>query len=279
MLFVPRAGRQMIGIEASWGTTRPATNFGTSVTPAVGSKGSWAAMGSALAFASVGLLININSNAASVASRETVVDIGIDPAGGTSFTPIIQNLLAGGANTYLASGGVYYYFPIYIPAGARIGARAQGTVTTAIRCNFMSYGRPSRPELHRTGSYVETLGITGTAGLDNTNGGTTAEGGWNLIGTTTRRCWWWQFGLQVAASDTAWNAAVVHMDLAIGDGSNKHLIAQDVPLFLTSNEAANRIGDQNLMEWHAPAGSSIYARLQSSGNLDPFQWAAWGLGG
>ncbi len=278
MLHVPVGANSFGRTSPSWGTTRPAGANGTAVTPGSGVYGSYAAVGSALTADAYGLLININSNNASAASRTTVVTIGIDPAGGTSFTDHILDLLCGGVSSYTVSGGAWYYFPIFIPAGSRIGAKAMGSVATAIRVGAVARQKPSNPSMIRKGSYIETLGISGHVGTAVTPG-TASEGAWTSLGTTTKRCWWWQIGIQVPTTDTSWNAAGIHVDLAVGDVSNKDIIISDTLIITTTSEAMALLPITAGVEWDVPAGSEIFVRAQSSGTLDSYTAAAYGCGG
>jgi hypothetical protein len=277
MLHVP-VGTNTFGLtQASWGTTRPAAANGTSVTPVVGSKGSWASMVTATTADAYGILININSNSASAASRQTVVDIGIDEAGGTSYVVAIADLLAGGAPAYTV-GAQWYFFPLYIPAGAHIAARAQSSVTTAFRVGCQLLERPSNPAQIRKGSFVETLGVSGVAGTTIVPG-TTNKGSWTLIGTTVERLWWWQAAIQIPTTDTAWNAQSLHVDLAVGDGVTYDTIISDLAITMSTAEILANPPLTAGVEWSVPPGSSIYMRAQSSGTLDVYQAAAYGLGG
>lgn len=284
MLHVP-AGANTFGLNTfSWGTTRPAAANGVSVTPATtNAYGTYVQLFSALTYPSRGIAININNNSGANASRNSAIRIGIDEAGGTSYTEWIGGLLAGGASPYNIGGaGLWYYFPIYIPAGSSIAVSARGTVATAFNVGAWLQQQPYKPEMSRRGAYVETLGVT--LGAASATGvtvtpGTTAEGAWTLIGTTTRRCWWWQVMLQHATGDTAWGANVLHMDLAVGDATTKDIIIQDYPVMANANEQASAAMNAAGCEYDVPAGSNIYARLQNSGTNDSYQVAAYGLGG
>lgn len=279
MLHVPVGANSFCLTTPSWGTTRPAAANGTSVTPSTSGYGTAVQLGADLTFDAYGILININSNSASNASRNTIVKIVVDEAGGTSWSDRITGLLAGGASTYVVSGsGQWYFFPIFIPAGAAVAAAAYGTVTTAIRVGAVFLQKPSNPSMVRKGSLVETIGVSGTAGTSFTPG-TTSEGAWTLLGTTTNRLWWWQLGLQVSNADTAWNAAAIHCDLAVGDGSTFDIIIQDLVINTSTAEALVNAPLTAGVEWDVPAGSSIYMRAQSSGTLDSYTAAAYGCGG
>ncbi len=279
MLHVP-VGANTFGVTLpSWGTTRPGNSMATSVTPGSGTKGSWVQLGSDLTEDCHGILVNISSNSASAASRNTVVDIGTDESGGTSYSVVIPDLLAGGAVTYTTGGsGLWFFFPLFIPAGAAVAARAAGSVTTAIRVGVTIMQRPYNPSMIRKGSFVEALGITGQAGVSITPG-TTSEGAWASIGTTAHRCWWWQAAIQVPTTDTAWNANTFHVDVAVGNGSEYDIIIQDLVLTTTTAEAMVNLSRTAGAERDVPAGSTIYVRAQASGTLNTYTAAVYGLGG
>lgn len=279
MLHVPTGANTYCLTTPSWGTTRPNTANGTSVTPAVGSYGTAVQLGSDLTQDAYGILININTNFASAASRNTTVTIGIDESGGTSPTDKITGLLCGGSAAYTRNGGGnWYYFPLFIPGGSSIYAKAQGTVTTAIRVGCVTFSMPSNPSAIRKGSFVETIGITAPNGTAVTPG-TTSEGAWTSIGTTTLRTWWAQFGFQVNAADTGWNLAAIHVDVAVGTAGTKDIIIVDANFCTDSGEYVGNPPLTAGVEWDIPAGSTIYMRAQSSGTLDAYTGAVYLLGG
>lgn len=281
MLHVPVGANSFGDTPASWGTTRPAAANGTAVTPGAGAYGAWAQLFAATTQDTYGILINVNSNTGSAASRGTVIGIGWDESGGTSYTARVEGLLCGGAAAYNTGGsGVWYYFPIFIPAGSRIAARGNSTVATAFRVGAVLMQKPANPAMVRKGSFVEALGISGNIGTVIVPG-TTAEGAWTLVGTTSKRCWWWQVGFQVAVADTAWGAGIMHVDLGVGDGTvgGTDVIIRDTPISMSTAEALTNIPISAGVEWDVPSGSNIYVRAQYSGTLDTYTCAAYGLGG
>lgn len=276
MLFVPGGANSFATIEAAQ-TGRPVQGQGPTVTPAIGSKGSWAQLIAATTNDTFGLIVNINSNNASAASRETVVDIGIGAA--SSEVVLIPNLICGGAQAYnTGGGGFWYYFPIWIPAGTRIAARAQGTVATAIEVYVRTLQRPRRPEAVKVGTYAEAIGMTLPSGTSVT-AGTTSEGTWTSLGTTAKDLWFWQVGVQVSSGDTSWNIAAIHVDLAVGDGSTKDVILDEALVTTSTAEQTCKPIVTLACEAFVPAGSTIYARAQSSGTADPLYITAYGVGG
>ena len=94
--------------------TRPNTQFGTSITPATGSHGSYASLisGASVTEEVWGILINVNNVAIGAEEHQSLVTIGLDTSGGSSFTDFINHLVCGPANAYSEPGsGVWYYSP------------------------------------------------------------------------------------------------------------------------------------------------------------------------
>jgi len=280
MLHVPTGANTYCLTQPSWGTTRPNTANGTAVTPGTGAYGTYAQMVSSVTDDAYGIFINANTNFASNASRNTVVEIGIDPSGSTSYTSVVSGLVASGASEYTRNGsGVWYYFPLFIKAGSSIAARAYGSVATAIRVGCVLFSRPSNPAAIRKGSFIETLGVSAYTGTSITPGGA-SEGAWTSIGTTTLRTWWVQFGLQIATTDTAWTLAAHHVDVAVGNGSSYDVIISDANFCVDSGEYVGNPPLTAGVEWDIPAGSTMYMRVQSSGTPDSaYEAAVYCLGG
>jgi len=283
-LYVPSGSDYKWSLSTTTG--RPTTAFGTSVTPGTNTMGSYAQL---IAGASVtndvwAILININSCAVSAAIRSALVDIGIDEAGGTSYTVKIPYLLVTSASPYnIGSGGVWYYFPLFIKAGSSIAARAQvnnATVGT-LRCWATLFGQPRRPETTRLGQYVHSFGQT-TASSSGTvfTCGTTAEGAWTQLGSaTTRPLWWWQIGFDCAEATPNWTAQVIHLDNAAGDATTKKVIIENLVICTTTAEQINNSPLTAGCTGNVAVGDLVYGRGQSSGTPDtPLSMMAYGLG-
>jgi hypothetical protein len=276
VLFIP-GGANAFGQKQQSQAGRPTAPQGTSVTPAAGSKGSWVQVIASLSEDTYGLIIQINNNNVSAASRNTVLDIGIGAA--ASEIVIIPDLICGNAvNANTAGGGVWYFFPIMIKAGTRIAVRSNSSVVTAFNVYIEALQKPSNPSMVKAAGFVEAIGITGNDGVAVTPG-TTGEGAWVSLGTTTRDCWHWQIGAQVDNADTTQNAAILHLDLAYGDATNKQIILESVVLNTTTTEGQclnlHTVGAES----RVPAGSTLYARAQHSGTIDTINMAAYGAGG
>lgn len=279
MLHVPVGSNTFGQSIVSWGTSRPSATNTTAITPATGSKGSFANVLSALSYDAYGLLILISNTSGSAASRNYCIDIGIDPAGGSSYTTVIADLLGGGAGSIVSGrGSSWYYFPLFIPAGSTVGARAQGSVTTTVYIGMQALVQPIKPSQIRKGTFVETYGATPPGGTAITPG-TTSEGSWTLIGATTNDVWWWQVGMQVNTTDTSWGNAGIYVDVAVGDGSNFNVIIADNLFSTSSTETIENPPIQAGVEFPTPAGTNVYARAQHSGTLDAYNLCVYALGG
>jgi hypothetical protein len=96
-----------------------------------------------------------------------LLDILIDPAGGTSWTSLIDDLIVSGAGVFSFSGSsvfgmpLAYHFPIWLKAGTSIGARvrsAAATTPTTGTVFAMAAGGNKNPASWWCGQKVETIG-------------------------------------------------------------------------------------------------------------------------
>jgi len=262
--------------------TRPVSNKGTAVTPgATNTYGSYASLG----------VVNPNDDAYWIwiyahtvnvvaENRMVMITVGVDPAGGSSFTDTINDLLIGAPLALQSTtGGPIYGFPLRIKAGSAIGVKAAclSATTTAIRvyCELMC--QPSRPELVRCGSFVQTFGVTPptVGGVAVTPGGA-SEGAYAEIGTLDKPLWFFDFGYSI--DDTTMTTASLEVDVALGDASNKRVIIPNAQIITTANEVLNRAA-AGRFALGAP-GDKIYARSQHSGTADTNNSVAvYGVGG
>lgn len=144
------------------------TTFGTQVASGTSSAdGSAVTLLSALSHDVEYLKLTLGTSATSATENNALMDILIDPAGGTSWSVLIPSLaVAGLYQIALAtsapsgpSGG--YDFPIWIPAGASIGAQARnagGTLQT-FSVLAMAQGGNANPASWWCGQRVSAIGI------------------------------------------------------------------------------------------------------------------------
>lgn len=261
--------------------TRPAAGWGTVVTPGTGgTKGAWAQVftGAQVSTEIFGLLIFINNNSTSATTRNVLVDIGIDTAGGTAYSVKIPDLIGGHAAPTTV-GGIYYYFPIYIPAGSSVAVRAVGTVATTFNVSLRCYGRPRRPDTVVAGTKVTAFGATLASATGTTiTAGTTAEGAWTQLGSATpHSIFWWQCGMTCV--DTTMTANAHTMDVSVGDATNKDIVLADALAIFTASEQSTMLPAVVQAYDRTPSGQLVYGRIQCSGNADTaLSMMAYGLG-
>jgi hypothetical protein len=293
MLFTPLGVNTFGANQFSWGTARPVAGTtpgggtGTIIAPVTtNAYSNYSQVGSALSFDTYGILINVNSNTGTNSHRASAIKIGIDLAGGTTFTDTITGLIVSDAAQYYIAGGVFFYFPLFIPAGATVGAAARGSNTAnTFNVNATYLQKPLNPSVIRNGAYTETLGVTlgaGTVTGTSITPGTTNEGAWTLIGQTTQRLWWWQLAVQVA--DASKSNSVLFVDLAVGDtnvlNDPKDIIIENFLLGSTTADALTTPPLTAGVEHNVPAGKYIWVRAQNStANDSLYSAAVYGCGG
>jgi hypothetical protein len=259
------------------------TTEGTGVTPgASNAEGSWTQI---LAAASVTkdvywLRLSLVGGTTTNQDKSQLMDIGVDPAGGTSYTAVISNIVMGFSSATYATPAPSFIFPILVRAGSSIAVRVQGSNATAgtVIVTMTAWGDPSHPELVPVGQFSETIGtITNSSGGSFTPGNG-VFGSWASLGTTTRDLWWWQMGTQ--ASNAAYASTQTVVELAYGDGSNKHLITKQANI-QSGSEIMLAGPDLSLFMPSAyrpvPAGSTIYVRAICSG-APSANWNATAIG-
>ncbi len=227
-----------------------------------------------------GISIGFTGGNSTGAIRIFLADLLIDPNGASSWQVLIKNLIV--SNPSAVVGGYWYYFPLYLKAGTSIGMQHQCTTgTISMRCLVQVYGKPSRPEMIKCGSYVESFGVTlaSTTGTSVT-AGTMVMGSYSAsLGTTVRPLWWWQGGL--AINEVAHNASCLFTDIAVGDTNTKNLVAEGIRQTTTSAEQHGKVA----FGYHVPyniitPNNSVFMRTASIVGADGnISGCAYGLGG
>lgn len=263
----------------------PDTTPGTSVTPgASNAEGSWTQVASSanIAHDVYGFFLRVTGGLG--ANKPQLLDVGVDPAGGTSYVAIISNLVmgasAGATNT---GGGHSFLFPFYIKAGSSVAVRIQGSNATAgtVTVGMKFYGKPDQPDAMPVGSFSQTMGtITNSSGPTLTPGNG-AYGSYVDLGTTTQPMWWWQIGYQI--DNATITAEYTYIELSYGGASNKHPIMLIQHGGTTSESCGTLIpGNVNVFEAYCPvpAGANIYVRAFCQNAPDTgYNAVAIGIGG
>lgn len=285
MLYVPH-GNDFQWEYSNVSASRPATAWGFSHTPST-TADTFSTYATLVSAANVtedvyGIMLCFNNGATSAIIRNTLVNIGVDTAGGTAFNTRIPDLIAGSASLIPTGAGIWYYFPLYIPSGSSIGIQAGSTVATAFNTAIWLYGLPRRPEAIRTGAFVTSFGATRGTSWRGTNItlGTTAEGAFTQMGVaTTQSHWWWQIGY--AQADGTMAAQAIAIDVSAGSSTtvNKLLLTNQL-YFVTAAEQIYNVPWYQTSYNNVAVGENIYARGQTSGTADTGpNVIVYGLGG
>lgn len=173
------------------------SSIGTSVTGGNSANGSAVSLISALGFEAQLLVCAVSAGSATNTDTRSLLDILIDPAGGTSWsaTPLVSGVLAG----FGPSGGVQrrLCLPVRIPSGASIGAQARSLTTGRTHRVIASvFGGYKGPGSWRCGSRVVSVGVSEANynGTLVTPGSSGAWGSWTDIPsatTTDTNLWAW----------------------------------------------------------------------------------------
>lgn len=258
----------------------PTTGTTVTITPATAAKGAYTQISTALPRDTLGIHIMVFAGSTAATIRNILLDVGVDPAGGTAYQPVISNILAGSAFTVASSMGRNFYFPLRIRAGSTVALRAQGTTADTFSVIAYLTTGESQPVQTWTGTHSQTIGtITGTAGVTFTPG-TSAYGAYTLLGTTTRNLKHWTVCVQI--SNTVIAAKAVYVDLAYGNGTSFVPILND--FLISANDANENITHALYPLAHhfcdVPAGSGIYIRAAASSAPETgFNAVAIGIGG
>jgi len=248
----------------NWGAN-PSTTPGTSVVPgASNAEGAWTQVASSANIAQdcYWVTITVLGGSTSTASKMHLLDIGVDPAGGTSYTAVISNVACGGTAA-LGSGLRSFRFPFFIKAGSSVAVRVQGSNATAgtVRVCAKFYGQPTHPQNVPVGAISQTFGtITNSNGTSFTPGNA-ADGSWVSLGTATTALWWWQTSFQIDNGTTS--AHQTYVDIAVGDATNKKVISRQIYYSTTAEILGDAFApNQSCAEcfWPVPAGAQIWIR-------------------
>lgn len=201
-----------------------------------------------------------------------LVDIAIDPAGGTTYEVIVPNVLA--TNSPSTSGRVTW-FPVFIPKGSQIAARCQASITSdlvRVGLQFLGGYNRSNPWPHRGpiqdyGTALATSGGTQPGATANAN----LKGPWAQVGAdTTRR----HSGLTLitSGSDGGSASATYLFDIGVdpAGGTSYTVVLGNIFHRQTNTEQGFKYPLHcALVGMDIPAGSSIAIRAQATaGNIN-----------
>ena len=281
MLHTPKLSRLDFTYD-NYGAN-PSATPGTSVTPGTSNaEGSWTQVAAHANLTShiYGFYVRVSDGLLSSQKKDHLLDIGVDPAGGTAYQAIISNICCGSSSSIAVGGPFQYLFPMYIPSGSSVAVRVQGNnvVAGTLRVAIKFYGSQSRPEMFPVGYFSETIGSFVASSGTLYTPGNAADGTWTLLGATSKDLWWWQLTHQ--RSNQTQTAEITYHELGFGDGSNKHIIMKLQDASSTAEQSREVFhSNLNIMECYCPlpSGTNIYVRGRCSAAPD-FGYCALAVG-
>lgn len=266
MLWVPKKG--ILRREHNTPTVGGA-NIGTQVTTGAASntKGSAAQLIASTSFDAYLVIVWASAYAATAATSSGCLDIMI---GAATEEVIIPDLLMGGCASGSAVariGAKYWIFPLYIPAGSRLSAKAAGVRTsTAMTVAIWLYGGDGIPPF-RVGSKVVTYGVTVPNGTSITPGASAAEGSWTQItGSTSEDHFAVVPSFQVGTDTTVSNNRLA-VDVGIGAATEEEIL-QSAWFVTSGDETCANFGPILPAFQDIPSGSRLTMRASNSGVND-----------
>jgi len=286
MLLIPGAAvNSFETVYSNVKAVRPSTTaWGTNITPGSNVVGTTTSLGVTATKACYAVSVLISNSATSGSIRNSLTNIMMDPAGGTTYTTnLIPNLMSGCAGPLggASPGAIWYYFPLYVPAGATIAANAQANTTlTAFPVAIWLFTDPTHPEAMHYGTKVEAIGaVTASSQGTAVTAGTTSDGAWTSLGNSTQVNFWWQQGFQI--SNGSITAMVYSQEIsADNNATTPKTLSDDLIINTTSLE---QMGYTNPTTYQraftaVASGTTIYARVQCSGTALTGTAIAYGLG-
>lgn len=270
-LFAPIGSSEVVWQVSNVDNLQPQFGIGAEVfyNATAGLKGAWVEVLSPaeMANAATGFYLNINTNGGNDNGFNSVLDVGIDSAGGTSYVVIVPDLMITGASPWTANEmGNWYFLPMAIPLGSRVAVRAARSISGAGASFFAiirAFGRPRDATLVWSASVCTPFGMNAAVPIGTTViSGEAAEGAWTLLAAAIPKSYrFWQVIFGCGKTNT--DPGIYSLDLACGDATNKEIILRDVRFTIrASDETISAICRG--AERYVAAGNDLYARLQCS---------------
>jgi hypothetical protein len=219
------------------------------------------------------------SNAANT-DTSTLIDIGIGAS--SSESVLIPDLLAGQAATAASAiGGRHYIFPLRVPSGSRISARAASVRTSgSVNVLVQLWGGPRNPDAWWCGQTVTAYGInTADSGAVSVTAGNTGTETASpvSIGTTSSHHECLVLGAQ--GNKGSYTGTIgYHFDVGIDTASTSWLVRDSFYLIHNNAEAIGN-GSSAWMPIFAPvpSGSVLVVGGEASGTAETMDFALYGV--
>lgn len=203
----------------------------------------------------------------------SILDVGVDPAGGTTYTTVIPNLLVAFPRSSGGNGGPgpAYTFPLAIKSGSSVALRAASASAAPgnYRARVAVYQDPTRPEAFRCGSWVSSVGVVAASSrgtLLPTAADARNDSAWVSLGSLSEDAWYVQPCVSMSDAAFASNDCAT-VDFAVGNAGSKDIFIKDLHVGYSTTEEMNLV-PKPLWEHYRElkSGSEIFARLRTRGN-------------
>lgn len=229
-----------------------------------GSKSSWQNVLSALSGDAYGLWVQVAKTALSATDTSAVLDVGIDTAGGSSYTAKLSDFLCGFAddpNANSGTGGMQQLMiPVKIPSGSTVAIRGQTARASAQAASVrvqvaMATSGPLPGTLNCT-----TYGVSGTTGTSVTPGAG-SWGSWTNIGSTLAA------NTQMVAIACQPNGATVSRDAyRLEIGVSSAAIFGEYIFKTSTTESCHGAWPHEPAPYYLAAGTQLQVRARSIGS-------------
>lgn len=235
-------------------------NYGTQINASgfPNADGAWASLGTLAAEAGAFIVkvSRLTSGGGPITNFNGLIDIGVDPAGGTAYTTILPDLYAatGGPNRVPAWTA---FFPIALPAGGTLAARWRASTTNKVArvaVYPISFGWSSPFRLQQTFAFG-TVPASSSATQVDPGGTANTKGSWVQMTSSTaipiRHLTLITHQENVATTDCDWR-----VDVGVGAAGSETVV---VPDLLRRGISLN----DNLM----PAATGVYLDIPQGTRL------------
>jgi hypothetical protein len=194
--------------------------------------------------------------------------------GASTEEVVIPNLLMGSSpDPAIGQASKVWDFPLYVPAGSRLSAKAAGQRTsTACYVGIYLYGGDGYPPW-RVGSKVTTYGITSVPnGTGVVPGASGAEGSWTQITASTSEDHFAVVPSMQLTNQTNTVSRGLALDVGIGAATEEEILAQTWWGVSATELVA---GPHNSMPafQDIPSGTRLAARMSNSGTNNAYEVA------
>lgn len=261
----------------------PSTNIGTLVSAGANNADGASVSGiTAVTHDIEYLVIGYQAFSSVSANNSTLLDILVDPAGGSSWdsTPLISDLLVGCINnnaSQLIPVWNVYQFPIWVKSGSSLGmqARTAHTGTNGGRVSLWAYGGNANPSSWWCGSKVTEIGINAASsqGTDHLAGSSSTFSTWTDFGSTLPyQTGALQFAVHGVSGTTAANNLSYEYEFGVGGTRIGHPILR----FTNTNEGGWTINPAPIF-CNLPAGTQFQVRGRCNSTAETLNVAAYAV--